>query len=512
MFTSYQLKKISQFALTIVCLTYSVTSLCSDYNGNILSPSKIVFNNNSSKSYIQSAMQKTVNFDGLIDQTFGTNQNLLGSTYLNSIAPNTNTNNDQCTSIALQADGKIVMGGYTLLNGTAYRFAAARLNADGSPDTTFGDNGSMYLTTIATDSYDDICKSIALQADGKIVMGGYTLLNGTAYRFAAARLNADGSPDTTFGDNGSMYLDTIAPESTRDECHSIALQTDGKIIMGGFTLVDNSYPRFAAARLNTDGSPDTTFGDNGSMYLDAIAPGSTNDKCNSIALQANGKIVMGGFTLVDNSYPRFAAARLNTDGSPDTTFGDNGSMYLDPIAPNTNNDQCYSIVIQPDDKIVMGGYTLLNGTGYRFAAARLNIDGFPDVIFGSSGSMYLDAIAPGSNGDECNSIALQPDGKIVMGGYTFLTDAGYRFAAARLDTNGSPDTTFGDNGSMYLDAIAFGSQYDLCNSIAIQPDGKIVMGGRTYVDLRFAAARLINPMTLQSYQTSYMTVGNGMYS
>ncbi len=486
--------------------------VCSDYNGNRLSPSKIIFNNNTQNSYIQSAMQKTVNFDGLIDQTFGN----LGSMYLlNPIAFGSEV--DQCQSIAIQADGKIVMGGYTYLNGTGYRFAAARLNADGSPDSTFGDNGSMYLDVIAPGSQNDRCNSIALQADGKIVMGGFTNLNGTGYRFAAARLNTDGSPDLSFGSNGSMYLDAIAPGSNNDQCNSIALQADGKIVMGGFTNLNGTGYRFAAARLTTDGTPDLSFGNLGSIYLNSIDSDSDSDVCESIVLQADGKIVMGGYIHLAGTGYRFAAARLNTDGSPDLSFGNNGSMYLlNPIAFGSQYDQCNSIALQADGKIVMGG-DINDNNDYRFAAARLNTDGSPDLSFGNLGSIYLNSIDsgdPGSVEDKCQSITLQTDGKIVMGGFTKLAGAGYRFAAARLNADGSYDLSFGSNGSMYLEPIAC-SAIDKCQSIALQADGKIVMGGftdRNSFSYRFAAARLINPMTLQSYQASYTSVGAGIYS
>ncbi len=502
------MKKIYSYLLILV--SSSECFGAQDYNGNRLSPSKIIFNNKTQNSYIQSAMQKTVNFDGLVDQTFGN----LGSTYLDMIAPGSDF--DECNSIAIQSDGKIVMGGYTKLNGTSYRFAAVRLTNDGSPDTSFGNNGLVYLNPIAPGSDSDGCNSIAIQPDGKIVMGGYTYLNGTDYRFAAVRLNADGSSDLNFGDNGSLYLNGIVSDSDYDVCSSIALQADGKIVMGGYTRFDG-HNRFGAARLTTDGSPDTTFGDNGSIYFDPIGSGSDDDGCQSIALQADGKIVMVGYTSF-NSIIRFAAARLNADGLPDTTFGDNGSMYLDVIAPESTNDVCNSIALQANGKIVMGGYTKLDNTDYRFAAARLNSDGSPDANFGDNGSIYLNQIITGgADDDECNSITLQSDGKIVMGGYTSLNDADYRFAAVRLTSNGSPDVTFGDGGLIYLNQIIAGGTDDECFSITLQPDGKIVMGGYTslndnFTDYRFAAVRLINPMTLQSYQTSYAVVGAGIYS
>ena len=455
MFANKKLKNINQLLLITLFLTVPAMIVCSNYNGNIVKPNKIIFNNGSSNSYIQSAMQKTVNFDGLIDQTFGT----LGSMYFSTIAPA--SSGDICNSIAIQTDGKIVMGGYTLFDDNYRRFAATRLNPDGSPDVSFGNNGLVYLNPIAPGSNNDLCNSIAIQPDGKIVMGGYTFLTDAGYRFAAARLTTNGLPDITFGGTGSMYfLNPIALDSATDQCNSIKIQTDGKIVMGGITAVDYNN-RFAAARLTTDGSLDTTFGSNGSVYLNRIATGSTNDECNSIALQADDKIVMGGFTKLDNTSFRFAAARLNVNGSPDTTFGDNGSIYLEKIAPNSTNEFCLSIAIQKDGKIIMGGSTdgsTNNRNSYRnfshgrFAIARLLLNGQLDPSFAYGGTLCLDRIL--FDDESCNAIALQLNGKIVMGGYTNDTDHNYHFAAAQL----------------------------------------------------------INPITLQGYQESYATVGAGIYS
>ncbi len=517
MFANKKLKNINQLLLITLFLTIPAMIVCSDYNGNILSPSKIIFNTNSSNSYIQSTMQKTVNFDGLIDQTFGT----LGSMYFSTIAPA--SSGDICNSIAIQTDGKIVMGGYTLFDDNYRRFAATRLNPDGSPDVSFGNNGLVYLNPIAPGSNNDLCNSIAIQPDGKIVMGGYTFLTDAGYRFAAARLTTNGLPDITFGGTGSMYLlNPIAPVSNGDECNSIALQADGKIVMGGYTFLTDAGYRFAAARLNADGFPDVIFGSSGSMYfLNPIALDSATDQCNSIKIQTDGKIVMGGITAVDYNN-RFAAARLTTDGSLDTTFGSNGSVYLNRIATGSTNDECNSIALQADDKIVMGGFTKLDNTSFRFAAARLNVNGSPDTTFGDNGSIYLEKIAPNSTNEFCLSIAIQKDGKIIMGGSTdgstnnrnsYRNFSHGRFAIARLLLNGQLDPSFAYGGTLCLDRILFDDES--CNAIALQSNGKIVMGGYTNDTdhkYHFAAAQLINPITLQGYQESYATVGAGIYS
>ena len=270
-------------------------------------------------------------------------------------------------SIALQPDGKVLIGGlFTSYNGTS-RYRMARLNADGSLDASFnpgsGANNNVY--------------SIALQPDGKILIGGeFISYNGT-YRNYLTRLNADGSLDASFNPGtGASYT-----------VYSIALQPDGKILIGGSFTSYNGTSRKYIARLNADGTLDASFN-----------PGTgANGYVNSIALQPDGKVLIGGEFASYNRTTRRRIARLNADGSLDASFnpgsGANGSVY--------------SIALQPDGKVLIGGYfTSYNGTS-RNRIARLNADGSLDASFnpgtGASSTVY--------------PIALQPDGKVLIGGY-----------------------------------------------------------------------------------------------
>ncbi len=521
-------------ALAALVVSASISAMAQDYNGNLISKNKVIFNSKSSNSYIQSLTSHTINFDGLMDQTFGN----LGSAFISPRINGSADSNDQCNAIAIQPDGKIVMGG-TSSNNTLEQsfFAAARYLPSGQLDTSFGTNGVMSIIPtiyerssgvyVAGDS--DACNSIAIQPDGCIVMGGQTSdANGDATYFAAARLLPSGQLDTTFGDGGTMYVPTIGVSGGYDVCHSLALQPDGKIVMGGEStgLIGNvAANRFSAVRLLPDGQVDTSFGDNGATIV-AVIP-AANTVCNSIALQPDGSIVMGRYIIntVDSvAARRFAAAQLLSNGLVDTSFGDNGFKYIDTIMPvgNSYDDECSSIALQPDGKIVMGGYTRF----VYFAAARLLSNGQLDTSFGINGSLYLPVLTAHGSFERCNAIALQLDGKIVMGGFTdgstnrrnrYRNGVSHkRFVAARLLINGQLDTSFGVKGSMCLDAINTGDT-ESCNAIALQSDGKIVMGGYTTDfshkegNYHFAVARLINPMSLQTYQASYEGVGAGLY-
>ena len=321
---------------------------------------------------------------------------------------NPNTDSD-VYSTAMQTDGKIVIGGSFTNVAGATRHRIARLNADGTLDIDFNPNmgGGSFLNVYST----------AMQADGKIVIGGsFTNVAGTMRR-SIARLNADGSLDTGFdpGANAVVFSTTV--------------QADGKIVMaGGFVSVSGT-PRNRIARLNADGTLDTSFNPN------------ANNGVYSTAVQEDGKIVIAGdFTnLVGTARNRIA--RLNADGTLDTSF--------DPYADKT----VYSTAVQADGKIVIGGFfTNVNGTA-RNGIARLNTDGTLDIGFN-----------PNPNSTVLGT-ALQADGKIVISG-TFKTVSGAtRNGIARLNANGSLDANFNPNANSRVD------------NVVLYADGKIVIGG-----------------------------------
>jgi uncharacterized delta-60 repeat protein len=328
----------------------------------------------------------------------------------------TGANNGVWTT-AIQPDGKILIGGnFTNYNGTS-RNRIARLNADGSLDTTFnpgtGANGTVQTTT--------------LQPDGKILIGGiFQSYNGFS-RNRIARLNADGSLDATFN----------PVSGANDDVNALALQSDGKMLIGGFFTSYNSVSRNRIARLNADGSLDATFN-----------PGTgASGSVLSFTLQPDGKVIIGGEFLTYNGTARNRIARLNADGTLDATFnsgtGADGSVR--------------SLARQPDGKILVGGgFITYNGTG-RNHIARLNADGSLDATFN-----------PGTGANSSvQTTTLQPDGKILIGGEFSTYNGTSRNRIARLNVDGSLDATF-DPGTGANSTVL---------TTAPQPDGKILIGG-----------------------------------
>lgn len=320
-------------------------------------------------------------------------------------------------SVAIQSDGKMIVGGeFTTYNKSSAN-RIIRLNTDGTRDTSFHIGSGLNYPVY----------SIAIQSDGKIIVAGdFTEYNGSPIK-KIARLNSDGSLDSSFDPiAGSTYA-----------IYDVAIQNDGKIVIGGKFNTFNWYNRSKIARLNSDGSLDLSF-DPGTGF---------NSDVNEVAIQNDGKILVGGnFTSFDGA-PLNKFARLNSDGTIDAAFN---------IGTGFNNN-VESLAIQSDGKILVGGnFSQYNGTSTN-KITRLNADGTFDISF--------------DTGTGCNfevySITIQSDDKIIIGGafteYNSITSD----RIARLNTNGTLDSSF-DIGNGF-----FGKVY----SLAIQNDGKIIAGG-----------------------------------
>ncbi len=379
------------------------------------------------------------------------------------------TINDYGKSAAIQSDGKIIVVGYSD-NGTNNDFAIARYNTNGSLDNTFGSTGKV-TTPIGTN--DDNATAVAIQADGKILVAGYG--NGSSnYDIFIVRYNSDGSLDITFDTDGIV----ITSISGNDYADAIAIQSDGKIVVAGGSFT-GSTTDFAVVRYNTDGSLDNTFDSDGKVVTPV---GTANDHGYGLAIQSDGKIVVTGVRFYVGASADVALIRYNTNGSLDTTFDLDGKVTT---SFGTGDDHAYSVVIQSDGKIVVGGDS--NGI---FTLARYNANGSLDNTYDSDGIV---STVVGASNDLINSIALQTDGKIVAAGYAYVSNQ-YAFALVRYNTNGSLDNTF-DSDGIATTHIGTGSSF--ANNISIQSDGKIILAGKATDGGQpvFAVARYNNTIT-----------------
>jgi uncharacterized delta-60 repeat protein len=345
----------------------------------------------------------------------------------------------------------------------------------GTLDASFGVGGA--LRTNFGGTYD-WAYATAIQPDGRILAAGVSDAHGT-YDFAVARYTSTQRLDPTFGDHGVVLTDF---GHSYDWAYALALQPDGKIVVAGVSDVSGSRD-FALARYNADGTLDPTFGRQGLVTLSIRS--LTTDIIHGIAIQPDGKIVAAGVTFEDvftlRPHGDFMAARLMPDGSRDLTFGIGGVTTTD--FGDGSYDEPYAVVLQPDGKVVLGGYTNSGGgPGVLFGAdnlalARYTSNGLLDPSFGDGGKVVFDA---GALDERILALALAPDGSLVAGGYTNGERRG-DLLLARLRTDGSLDGRFGNNNGKGFAVTDLGTNSERISSLALQPNGKIVAGGQTAV-------------------------------
>ena len=328
------------------------------------------------------------------------------------------TGNVRC--IKLQPDGKIIVAGqFSNYNGTNIVPRLTRLNADGTIDPTFiPSTVNVVISTGIT--------SMAVQPDGKIILGGHFTTYGSATRNKIMRINGDGSLDQTFvhttGFNGNVS--------------SLALQPDGKVVVVGDFTTYNGSAREKIARINPDGTLDLTF---------FPGTGFSNSPASILLLNSGKMIVTGSFTSY-NGTTKNRIVRLHPNGDLDASFN----------SGNGFNNGVTSIFISSDDKIFLAGsFTSYNGTLTNYVA-KLDSSGSIDPTFNV-----------GTGASTITYITGQNDGKIIVGGNFSTFNQFACSGIVRLDPNGAVDIPFsfspGFNGDV--------------ECLVIQPDGKIIVGG-----------------------------------
>ena len=393
------------------------------------------------------------NVDGSLDTSFGT-----GGTTSTAIG-------GSLYAVALQPDGKIVTAGYSF-NGVNSDFALVRFTASGALDPSFGAGG---VVTTDFEGGSDAAYNVAVQADGRIVAAGGAS-TGSGVDFALARFTASGALDTSFGDDGVVTTDF---EESTDSAYDVALQSDGQIIVAGYTFIASGFD-FALARYTTSGALDTSFGTGGIATTNF---GGSGDYAEAIALQSDGKVVVVGYADDGVSSIGFALARYTASGALDTSFGSGGTLTTDF---DGGTDIAEGVAVQPDGRIVVAGYASVE-SGADFALARFTASGDLDTAYGDGGTVTTPN--PGDGFDVAYSVAAQPDGKVVAAGYTFNgndTD----FALTRYTASGALDASFGDGGVVTTDVrlvtSGFGGGFDYARAVALQPDGKILVAGHGF--------------------------------
>ncbi|MFN0200107.1 MAG: T9SS type A sorting domain-containing protein [Bacteroidia bacterium] len=313
--------------------------------------------------------------------------------------------------IAVQTDHKSVVAGGGNENLSSQAIAVLRYDTNQILDNTFGTNGKVFTDL---SSGKDVANDVALQSNGKIVVAGYSETAANNSNIVLVRYNTNGTLDNTFGTNGVVTTDI---NGGNDAAEEMAIQTDGKIVVAGHAQV-NGNTDFVLVRYNPNGTLDNTFGTNGKVLTSF---GNFADRAKALVLQPDGKMVVSGATYVVNTPAvgdncQLALARYNTDGSLDNSFGMNGKVVLSNIS------------------------TLLNDIGATSGSGP-----FPRPLFST---------------EVGSGLGLQSTGKIVVTGLS---------AIYGLNANGVIDVNFGNYG------VGIMSTY--INTLKVLPDDRILIGG-----------------------------------
>lgn len=361
----------------------------------------------------------------------------------------------------------------TALLGLPQAESGDRLGRSGQLDLSFGEAGMVPLEAIGS--------GVSLQTDQQILVV-------TQSPNQLLRYNSNGAVDVSFGINGALDL-ALLP-------FAVAEQPDGKIVLAGEI---SEYPSgsFAVARVNPDGTLDTTFDDDGMVSTDIVSSlentfrAGYGSRAQDLIIQPDGSIVLAG-SLYYYQYDgwahaeqsiAFALVRYRADGSLDTDFGEAGVVVTDIMSaeePFDNPpDAAYGIDLQSDGKIVVAGYTTIADDGGMsdrdFALVRYHANGLLDSSFGIEGVVITDIFG---KRDEFRDVALRGDGLITASG--FATDLVSNFALVRYHMDGSIDESFGVDGLVITD-VSGGDDY--IAAMSLQADEKIVaVGWSVYED------------------------------
>ena len=472
---------------------------------------------------------------GVLDPTFGTGGIVKPAGFVYHAS---DVNSTGFHSAALQADGKVVIAG-TGNGGTPGVFMVSRFNTDGTPDAAFNGKVISQTTKFSAGSTDQ-ADAVAIQADGKIVVAGSTA-NGVVSHFAVTRYNGDGTLDTTFGANGHVVI-VFTTDNATTTVSTMAIEADGRIVVGG-----TSANNFALARMNTDGSQDSDFDSDGRQEVNIGATLSggviltTTEVLSDIGIEPDGKIVAVGWTnlrndakAIDSGF-NFGVIRFNQDGTLDKTFRGQGlfadDLSLSPYGqtgPSPFDDKAYSVTFQLDGKILVAGMSQAQSKGGggagnpgddSFAVVRYNTDGSYDKTFTADGLVITDFATDFTTGsqDQANSVTVEADGKILLGGFTLTKPGGglgttFNFALARYNPDGTLDQNFGTHGKAVTDASGSGTD-NFVDQVFPLTGGQILavgaVGDNPNASLALARYVGLTPGTIQFSAATYSVAENG---
>ncbi|HEV7489914.1 MAG TPA: hypothetical protein VGO25_03850 [Rhodanobacteraceae bacterium] len=430
--------------------------------------------------------------DGDLDPTFGTG----GIAY---ISPDLTAAQElQPAATIVLPDGKILFGG-SLDKPTGvpfeqeYRGMLARLNADGSVDTTFGNTtipGIVEIPNLVAGNRMEGIESMQRLDDGSIVAVGVSEVNSPLQGFVI-KVDQNGTLDPTFGSGGVVLI----PQTF---VHAVGIDSAGRIVAAGEQIASGVYTS-TVLRFAADGTPDSAFGSGGTVSIEWDGAGNSS-YLGALIMQADdGVIVAGEYDVYgDGLGSDFAIARVDAAGALDAAFGEGGTRVFHDPGNSSFVNAINRIAATSDGGIAFAGYYLNADSATALIIGHLAADGSTDATFGdiASPGYFRPAILPTAQSANASALVAQPDGKLLASvSYYPNPPDKENFYVLRSTAAGQLDTTFADSGIFATDLAPDGA-YSETGTIGLQPDGLILLAGRAQrtsdfvVDL--GAVRLLN--------------------
>lgn len=412
---------------------------------------------------------KAQTYNYVPDSTFN-GKGLLSFIFFNNI--------DRMYGCDLQADEKLVMAGISKNPGSgAYEICAARLDINGAFDNSFSGDGVQFIPIGLSNSANGIAPKVKVAPNGKIVIA-CTGIGAGGQDFFICMLDTNGVLDPSFNGTGTFITDLLGTGSQSDIVSTLDIDANGNIYVVGTTATAGAPINYdyGIIKVRPNGQLATTFSGDGKLILD---PTGVADNAKGIKVQADGKIVIGGTTGAN-----MLIARLDSTGLLDNTFT---ALGYTTITFQLASDMG-ALTLDQNGRIVVAGKLITSNS--NMATARYRSNGTFDPNYGFNGKYVYNV---GGFANHVNDIHIQSDNKIIVAGYVDDSTGISKFMVSRIDTSGSVDITFNGLG-FARQAIIPGNVNEECNTMSVMADGRIILAGTTiYVpntDEEVAACRL----------------------
>ncbi len=378
-------------------------------------------------------------------------------------------------SITIDGQGKILVAGHSKNASFNEDMVIWRINADGTLDNSFGNNGVVVHNGAAGGNSNDRGTSIVIDSNGRIVVAGYSF-NGSNIDMVIWRYNPDGTLDNSFGNNGIVVHDNAAGGNDNDWGFSITTDSQNRVLVTGTSFNASNNYDMVIWRYNSNGTLDNTFGNNGVVVHDSAAGGNGNDIGSSIVVDSNGKIVVAGYSF-NGSDNDMVVWRFNANGTLDNSFGNNGIVVHNSAAGGNGDDIGKSVAIDSSGKVLVTGLSKNINGDYDMVVLRFNADGTLDNSFGNNGIVVHNDASGGNGNDRGYSISIDSQGKIIVTGNSMNSNGNDDMAVWKLNADGSLDNTFGNSGIVVHNNAGGGNGNDGGYSLTIDSQGKIFVTG-----------------------------------